>query len=97
MLPNPLYIQITGQLLFNDVNVGNVSRPDAQGLHRASHWEVHPWVGVGLFKAVKSSPQKHNARWEFDFSFAAVPVAAPVRSIEKAVVSVFLSAVSAGP
>ena len=49
-LPNPLYIQITGQLFFNDVNVGNNSRPDAQGLHRASRWEVHPGLVLACSK-----------------------------------------------
>jgi hypothetical protein len=49
-LPNPLYIQITGQLFFNDVSIGDDSRPDAQGLHRASRWEVHPGLVLAFSK-----------------------------------------------
>jgi hypothetical protein len=47
-ISSPSYVQITGQLFFNDGNVGNVPRPDAQGLLRASSWEVHPGLGLAI-------------------------------------------------
>lgn len=53
-LPNPAYVEITGQLFFNDVNVGNPPAPDAQGTKRGSNWEIHP----GLALALSPNPRK---------------------------------------
>lgn len=49
-LGNPVYVQITGQLYFNDANPGNPPRPDAQGLQRASYWEIHPGLKLVVLK-----------------------------------------------
>jgi len=47
-IPNASYVQITGQLFFNDANLGNPPGPDNQGLQRASNWEIHPGLAMTL-------------------------------------------------
>lgn len=49
-LKDPVYVQITGQLYFNDANPGNPPRPDAQGLQRSSYWEIHPGLKLAIVK-----------------------------------------------
>ncbi len=40
------YVEITGQLYFNDTHVGDTPQPDKQGAHRAGFWEIHPGLKV---------------------------------------------------
>jgi hypothetical protein len=47
-LPNAPYVEITGQLYFNDANLGNPLTPDAQGTRRGSYWEIHPGLALKL-------------------------------------------------
>ena len=46
LLGDAPYVQVTGQLFFNDAHVGDQPRPDKQGTHRASFWEIHPGLKI---------------------------------------------------
>ncbi|HXN65785.1 MAG TPA: hypothetical protein VN862_10655 [Candidatus Acidoferrales bacterium] len=45
------YVEITGGLYFSDSHVGDPPRPDQQGLHRASSWQIHPGIDIRLATA----------------------------------------------
>lgn len=40
------YVEIYGQLYFNDRSVGDPPRTDTQGNHRATNWEIHPGISI---------------------------------------------------
>lgn len=46
MLENAPYVEIYGQLYFNDRTVGDAPQADAQGTHRATNWEIHPGISI---------------------------------------------------
>lgn len=52
-LQNAPYVEISGQLYFNDRSVGDPPRTDAQGTHRATNWEIHPGISVEVVKPEK--------------------------------------------
>lgn len=41
-------IELTGQLFFSDRNVGQPIAADAQGLRRATNWQIHPGFDVSF-------------------------------------------------
>lgn len=47
-LPDAPAIMLTGQLFFSDRNVGQPIVADAQGLRRATNWQIHPGFDVSF-------------------------------------------------
>ncbi|MGB6844134.1 MAG: hypothetical protein WBE09_04505 [Candidatus Acidiferrales bacterium] len=42
ILAAPIYVEVSGQLYFNDTHVGDARKPDKQGTTRATDWQIHP-------------------------------------------------------